>query len=62
MNPFFYNAYAMPFGMSRLFEDSPDLKDYYFSLPEEAQQAILNEDIHSEKDFHDCVEKLKRKE
>lgn len=48
--------------MSQMFDRDPDLKDYFFALPDETQQAILKEDVHSEKDFYDCVERMKLKE
>lgn len=57
-----YNFYGVPFGMGRLFDRNRDLSDYYYSLPDETQRAILREDIRSEKDFYDCVERLKMKE
>ena len=40
----------------QLFDDDPYLEDYFHSLPEETQQALLREDIHSEKDLRNCVE------
>ena len=63
MIPANYNYYyGIPSAMSQIFDKDPKLRDYYFSLPDETQQAILREDVHSEKDFYDCVEKLKLKE
>jgi len=62
LDPAFYNFYSIPYGMSQMFDRDPDLKDYFFALPDETQQAILKEDVHSEKDFYDCVERMKLKE
>lgn len=46
----------------QLFDEDPYLEDYFLSLPEETQQALLREDIQSEKDLRDCVEQNRLKE
>lgn len=62
MDPAYYDFYTIPFGLSQVFDREPNLRDYYFSLPDEAQQAVLREDIHSDREFYDCVKRLKMKE
>lgn len=56
----FYIGY--PIAMSALFQKQPDLEQYFLSLPEETQKALIKEDIHSSGDLHDCVERFKLKE
>ena len=33
---------------------------YFNSLPEDLQRELLAHDIHSRKEFHDCVQRLKQ--
>ena len=56
------NFYGYPLALGLLFNNDPDSSDYFFSLPEETQQALIQEDIHSSGDLHDCVERYKLKE
>ena len=54
--------YGFPVALGFLFNSDHDLRDYFFSLPEETQQALIQEDIHSSDDLHDCIERYKLKE
>ncbi len=56
------NFFGFPLVFGSLFVNDSDAGDYFLSLPEETQQALMNEEIHSAKDLHDCVERLKLKE
>jgi len=49
-------------GLGSLFNENPDTKEYFLSLPEETQQALINQEIHSSEDLNDCIERLKMKE
>ena len=58
-----YNGfYGYPIALGFLFDHDSESKDYFMSLPEEVQQALINEDIHSSYDLHDYVERLRMKE
>ena len=57
-NPF----YAFPIGFGAIFRSDPDLEEYFFKLPEETQQELIDEDIHSARDLRDCIERYKQKE
>ena len=54
--------YGYPIGLGLLFNENPDTKEYFLSLPEETQQALINQEIHSSEDLNDCIERLKMKE
>lgn len=56
------NYFAYPIGLGLLFDKDSGSRDYFLSLPEETQQALISEDIHSSGDLHDCVQRLKLKE
>lgn len=43
------------------FFNSTNLQNEFLSLPEDAQQAILKTDIHSEEELHNCIQQYKRK-
>ncbi len=58
----FPNGFMMPVGIQQFFNGDSDLEGYFYSLPEETQKAIINEDIHSEKSLRDCIERYKLKE
>ncbi len=54
--------YGYPLAFGWLFNSNAGLKDYFLSLPEETQQALINEDIHSAEDLYDCIDRFKLKE
>lgn len=56
------NFYGFPVAFGSFFNSDTESRDYFFSLPEETQQALIKEDIQSSKDLHDCVERYKLKE
>lgn len=59
MDDFFY---SLPIGFGALFQTDPDLKNYFFSLPDETQRALIREDIHSCDDLRDCMDQYRQKE
>ncbi len=56
------NGLIYPFAFQKFFRNDSDLENYFLSLSEDTQKEILREDIHSEKDLHDCIEKYKLKQ
>jgi hypothetical protein len=50
-----------PFALGLIFDRDSETRDYFYSLPEETQLALINEDIHSSEELHDRVEKMKLK-
>lgn len=56
------NFYGYPLALGLLFDNDSASEEYFLSLPEETQKALISEDIHSADDLHDCVERLKMKE
>lgn len=54
--------YAYPVALGALFEDDTSSRDYFYSLPEETQQALIRENIHTAQDLHECVQRFKLKE
>lgn len=58
----FNQYYGLPLAFGVLFQNEPDYKDYFFSLPEETQKALISEDLHSPDDLRDCIERYKLKE
>ena len=48
-----------PYMYSRFFNNTPDLQDYFLSLPEDAQRAILSKDIQTEDELRDCITQYK---
>ena len=51
--------YSLAF--QQLFNNNSDLEKYFLSLPEDTQKALINEDLHSERDLRDCIERYKLK-
>jgi hypothetical protein len=63
VNVIFDNIFlGYPIALGTLFDHDSDFRDYFLSLPEETQKALINESIHSANDLHDCVEKFQMKE
>jgi hypothetical protein len=56
------HSYGYPQALEMLFDENPDTKIYFLSLPSEIQQALLNEEIHSGESMYNCIARLKVKE
>lgn len=56
------NGLIYPFAFRDLFGKDSGLENIFLSLPEDAQKAILKEEIHSEADLQDCIERYKLKQ
>lgn len=59
-NLFYTSQY--PYMYSRFFNSTPDLQDYFLSLPEDTQQAILGRDIQTEDELRDSIMECKLRE
>ncbi|WP_101697597.1 hypothetical protein [Clostridium minihomine] len=53
---------AFPVGFLQFFESDRVLKDYFLGLPEEDQQALLREEMHSAQDLYECIARHKMKQ
>ena len=56
------NGLIYPFAFRDLFGKDSGLENVLLSLPEDAQKAILKEEIRSEADLQDCIERYKLKQ
>ena len=56
------NGLIYPFAFRDLFGKDSGLENVVLSLPEDAQKAILKEEIRSEADLQDCIERYKLKQ
>lgn len=56
------NGLIYPFAFRNLFGKDSGLENVFLSLPEDAQKAILKEEIRSESDLQDCIERYKLKQ
>jgi hypothetical protein len=56
------NGLIYPFAFRDLFGKDSGLENVFLSLPEDAQKAILKEEIRSEADLQDCIERYKLKQ
>lgn len=62
----FGNDYFGPqgFALARYYfpEEDSSTGEYFMSLPEATQQALIRESTRSHEDLHDCVERYRLKE
>lgn len=56
-----FAGFVYPVAFQELFNSDSNIEKYFLSLPEDTQKALLSEDIHSEGDLRDCIEKYKLK-
>ena len=56
------NGLIYPFAFRDLFGKGSGLENVFLSLPEDAQKEILKEEIRSEADLQDCIERYKLKQ
>lgn len=56
-----FSGFVYPIAFQQLFSNNSNIEKYFLSLPEDTQKALLSEDIHSEDDLRDCIERYKLK-
>lgn len=56
------NGLIYPLAFQEFFANDSHLENDFLSMPEDAQRAILREEIRSEADLHDCIERYKLKQ
>lgn len=56
------NNFAFPIAFGALLNSDPEMERYFFQLPEEVQQQLLKDDVHSDQDLRDRIEEYRLKQ